>query len=144
MVAVPAAMPVTSPDEAPTVATVVLPLVQLPPASASLNVVIDPAHTASVPAMADGNGLTVTTACAMQPVAVLVKVMIAVPADIPEKRPVDPTVAVLVLSLVQVPGILTSDKIVDEPAHKVLIPVIAAGNGFTVTALVALQPVGNV
>ena len=62
MVAVPADTPVTVPV-LPTVATVVVVLLQAPPVVASLNPVVDPAQTVAVPVIvpADGNGLTVTT-----------------------------------------------------------------------------------
>ena len=59
--AVPAATPVTLPEPS-TVAYDVLLLLQVPPAVASLRLVIKPAHTAAVPVMADGTGLMVTVA----------------------------------------------------------------------------------
>ncbi len=47
MTAVPAVTPVTTPPT--TVAMPVLPLVQVPPAVASANVVVEPTHTVAVP-----------------------------------------------------------------------------------------------
>ena len=60
--------PVTIPDDEPTVAIPVALLLQVPPAGASVNVVVNPAHTTSVPAMVPGNALTVTTVVMIQPV----------------------------------------------------------------------------
>ena len=65
----PEAAPLTIPVEEPMVAIAVAPLVQVPLLVASLKVVVRPAHTAAVPAIADGTGLTVTTLVAIQPVA---------------------------------------------------------------------------
>ena len=55
--------PLTIPVE-PTVATDVVPLVQVPPVVVLLSVVVEPAHTLIVPVIADtvGNGLTVIVA----------------------------------------------------------------------------------
>lgn len=54
----PAATPETIPVADPTVATDGVPLLHVPP-PASLNVVVDPTQTVSVPAMVAGSGLTV-------------------------------------------------------------------------------------
>ena len=58
----PGSTPVTTPPGGPTVtvATLVLPLLQVPP-PASDKVVVEPAHTVNFPVMAPGNGLTVIT-----------------------------------------------------------------------------------
>jgi hypothetical protein len=55
---VPTASPVTKPLKEPIVATVVLPLVQPPPVTASPNKVVAPTQTESVPVMPVGVGLT--------------------------------------------------------------------------------------
>ena len=62
MVVVPAATPLTEPEEL-AVAAAVLVLLHTPPVAPSVNKVADPAHTAAVPLMipATGNKLTVTT-----------------------------------------------------------------------------------
>ena len=60
MFALPAAIPVTIPDVAFTVATDVLLLVQVPPVTASLNVVVLPAQTDALPEIAAGVAFTVT------------------------------------------------------------------------------------
>jgi hypothetical protein len=59
--------PVTTPVVKPTVAIPVALLLHVPP-PASLNVVVNPEHTVSVPSIAVGNGFTVTTAVMIQPV----------------------------------------------------------------------------
>jgi len=68
---VPGLKPVTMPA-VPIVATVVLPLLHTPPVVRSLNVVVAPGHTLSVPVMINGKGFTVTVARAVQPVAAAV------------------------------------------------------------------------
>jgi hypothetical protein len=42
-------------------------LLQMPPAVGSLNVIVEPTHTAGVPVMSDGSGLTVIGKVAEQP-----------------------------------------------------------------------------
>ena len=64
---VPAATPVTTP-EVPTVATDVIPLVQVPPAVMSVSVVVLPTQTEAVPVTAAGTEEpTVTTTETAQP-----------------------------------------------------------------------------
>ena len=70
MVLVPAIMLLITPVDPPIVATNVFPLLQLPPVVASLKVVSEPAHTAAVPKIEVGCGLTLTIAVAIQPDAV--------------------------------------------------------------------------
>jgi hypothetical protein len=68
--------------------------------------------------------------------------MVAVPAATPVTIPVEPTVAIVVLLLLHVPALVASAKPVVNPVHTTFVPVIAAGNGFTVTVAVTLpQPV---
>ena len=62
MLDVPPATPVTIPDELPTVATVVVPLVHVPPPVTSFNVVVLPTHSENVPVIGLGNVFTVTVA----------------------------------------------------------------------------------
>ena len=63
----PALIPVMLPV-LPMVATPGVPLVQVPPGVASINNVVDATHTLSVPVIGSGNGDTVTTVVAIQPV----------------------------------------------------------------------------
>lgn len=69
MVLVPVAIVATMPVEAPTVATLVILLVQVPPAGTDDSADVLPKQTDEVPDMADGITLTVTTAVLKQPVA---------------------------------------------------------------------------
>ena len=64
------------------------------------------------------------------------------PAVTPVRIPVaEPIVALLLLDI-QVPPDVPSDNVsVPPPAHKVPIPVMAVGNGFIVSIVVAIQPV---
>ena len=48
------------------------------------------------------------------------------------------------LLLLQVPPAGDDDNVVVAPTHTFDTPVIAAGNGFTVAGVVAIQPVDNV
>jgi len=67
--AVPDDTPVTFPVPLTTVATVVLPLAQVPPVVPSVKVVVDPAQNGDDADIATGVVLTVTTVVAVQPVA---------------------------------------------------------------------------
>ncbi len=66
-----------------------------------------------------------------------------VPDVIPVSRPPVPMVATEVALLLQVPPVVPSVKVVVLSAHTP-VPEIVAGKGFTVTILVALQPVPRV
>jgi len=68
MESVPFATPVTTPVVEPTVANEVLVLLHVPPRDVELKVIVAPTHTVDRPAMAAGNGLTVTMADVIQPV----------------------------------------------------------------------------
>ena len=65
----------------------------------------------------------------------------AVPADIPVTVPVvAPTVAVPAALLLQVPPLVAQASVVVAPTHIVVMPVMAAGAGFTVIGFTAVQP----
>jgi hypothetical protein len=84
-------------------------LLHVPPAVTSLSVKVYPVHTDPVPVIADGVGLTVTTAEVLQPVDVSTNMIVLVPVLIPLTKPVvDPTVAIPVEPDVHVPAPLTS------------------------------------
>ncbi len=70
--------------------------------------------------------------------------MAAVPDATPLTIPVEPTVAIPVAVLLHVPPVVASASVVVALLHKVRLPVIAAGNGLTVTTAVMIQPVGAV
>ena len=114
---------------------------------ASLNVVVDPVHTLSVPSIAVGNGFTVNIAVAIQPVPVVyvIVAVLVVATTPPVTMPVvDPTLAIPVALLLQIPPPAASVKVVVNPEQTASVPSIAVGNGFTVTTAVMMQPVGNV
>lgn len=56
----------------------------------------------------------------------------------------DPTVVTLALLLLQVPGTDASLNVRVSPKHTFVLPLIGAGNGFTVTVAVDAQVVGKV
>ncbi len=71
--------------------------------------------------------------------------IVVVPAAKPVTRPEpDPMVATATALLLHNPNGVGSDNVVVRPRHTLFEPVTDAGNGFTVTALVVIQPVGNV
>ncbi len=70
--------------------------------------------------------------------------MLAVETVPPVTMPVvDPTVAMPVLLLLQVPP-PASDNVVVKPEQTLSVPSIVVGNGLTVTTAVIIQPVGKV
>jgi hypothetical protein len=70
-------------------------------------------------------------------------VIVAVPAVTPVTMPVASIVARGSL-LVHVPPVVVLSSVVVNPSHTASAPVMAAGNWFTVTVAVAMQPVPNV
>ena len=56
---------------------------------------------------------------------------------------VEPTVATAVLLLLHMPPGVTSLSVVEKPGQTLVVPVIDAGFGFTVTGETVLQPVGK-
>jgi hypothetical protein len=136
-------MPVAIPDE-PIVATAVLLLLHTPPAVASDKVVVAATHTVVAPVIPAGKGLTEKEVVTKQP-AGNVYVMVSGPCETPVTKPVtEPTVANAVLLLLHRPPPETSLKALTRPTQTLVIPVIAAGDGLTVTAITELQPAGNV
>ena len=69
IVAIPAEIPATIPDEEPMLTSPAPPLHVPPPAS--VNVIVDPTHTVAAPVIADGNGFTVTVAVRLHPVLIV-------------------------------------------------------------------------
>ena len=67
----------------------------------------------------------------------------AVPAETPVTTLEEFTVAMALLLLLHVPLVVPSPRVVVDPAHTVVVPVMANGIGFTVIVNVLLQPVGN-
>jgi hypothetical protein len=99
----------------------------------------------AMPVTVPGAGLTVTVVTAIHPVENILYVIVAVPVDTPLTIPVvSPTVAIAVLPLLQVPPPVPSASVVVAPVHTVVMPVIPAGDGYTVIAIAIVQPVGSV
>ena len=136
MVTLPPDKPVTRPVDGLIEAVAGTLLLHTPPVAASLNVVVRPWQTLVAPVIAAGVGLTVNGVVIKQLVAVLVKLIVNTPAETPVTTPPEDTDAKAVLLLVQVPGPDTSDKVVVEPTHTKLLPVIPDGKAFTVTTSV--------
>ena len=128
----------------PIVATDVLLLLHIPNGDESLRLVLNPTHTSAVPAIAAGSGTTVTTAVATQPVLATVYAIVSIPAVIPFTTPVEPPIVAFPLDADHVPPEVVSVNVVEDPTHVPRTPPIAFGSGFTVTTVVAIQPVGNV
>jgi hypothetical protein len=132
---VPATIPVTTPVAAFTGATVTLLLLHVPPVVALLNAVVKPTQTLSVPLIAAGNPLTVTTAFMVQPVG-NVYTIVAVPTAAPVTTPVALTGATDALLLLHVPPAVALLSAVVEPTHTWRMPFTTAGNWLTVTTAV--------
>jgi hypothetical protein len=63
-----------------------------------------------------------------------------VPAETPQRSPVDPMVATEVVVLLHVPPDVASLMVVHWPTHTMGEPLMAAGKGLTVTTMVVVQP----
>ena len=115
-------------------------LVQVPPLTVLVRVLVAPTGSWVTPDIGPGAGFTVTALVAVQP-AVEIKVIVAVPADTPHTEVLAllaaPVVATAVLLLVHRPAV-TSVSVMHCPAHTTDGPVIAA-TGFTVMVFVAVQ-----
>jgi hypothetical protein len=139
------APPVTNPVLDPIVATVVLLLIQVPPADASFNVVVAPVQIPVVPVIDGVTGFTDSIAVAAQPVDNVYEIVaVELPGGTPVAIPVDPMVAALVLLLLHVPDPVASFKVVVRPGHTNNVPPIAAGSGFTVSVIDFVHPKGDV
>ncbi len=134
----PSEIPETSPDAEPTVAIVVLLLLQVPPVTASLNVDEAPVQKSVFPEIAD-TGFTVTVEVAIHAVGA-VYVIIVVPPVIPVTVPDVPTVATPELLLLHPPPAVASVRFVDSPSQTLAVPVTDAGNGLIVTVVFPSVP----
>ena len=141
-VALPAETPVTTPAFV-TVATPGALLAQVPPVVGD-SVVVKPTQMLLAPKMlTTGNGSTATgDVVVIQPVNVLVKVKVALPADTPVTTPALVTVATPGALLVHVPP-ETGNKVVVAPTQIVLVPsILTTGSAFTVTVAVLAAQLG--
>jgi hypothetical protein len=117
-------------------------MLQIPPGSVAVRLLIKPAHTLKEPPIV-GTGLTVSSCIAIQPVG-SVYVMVTTPESMPDTVPVPSMVATVTSLLLHVPPAAMLSSTVPEPVQIAKVPVIADGNGFTVTSARAIQPVGKV
>jgi hypothetical protein len=141
----PLATPVIIPLTDPTVATEGVTELHVPPAGVVLSNVDAPTHTL-VLGMAAGVVFTVMIFEAAQPVG-SVYFIVSVPAVTPVivmVSPVEPLIAALLLAALHTPPAVVMVSEVELPTHTFAVPVIVAGNGFTVIIFVAVQPVGKV
>jgi hypothetical protein len=117
-------------------ATAGLKLLQTPPAGLPVKVAVASGHNSGAIDVTSGNGFTVTSLVVKQPVALEVKVMIAVPRLTPVITP-EPVAAVAtaVLLLLHVPVMKLVNKVVPSK-HIELSPPIALGAGVTVNNMV--------
>ena len=140
---VPAVSVVTIPVPEPIVPAEVLLLVHVPPGVESLRSVVELGQIFMMPEIIAGNGLIVAIAVAIHPAGV-VYVILVVPADIPVTIPEpEPISAMVVSPLVQIPPAVSSVNVPVKPTQMSTVPVIAAGNEFIETRVVAVQPVPN-
>ena len=139
-------MPAVVPHILPGPVTVTMPGVttlQVPPAGVLFSVVHDPIQIPSVPVIAPGVGVTVTTVLDVQPLAGAY-IIVVVPGVRPVTIPEPDTVATAILELLQPPpnGVLVS--VIVLPAHTVVGPPIAPAAVLTVTTAVVIQPPDDV
>lgn len=132
----------TTPLKDPTVATTGLPLVHEPPGTESVSVTAVPVQRIVGPEIDEGSGLTVIEVVVIQ-VEPREKVIVATPVVMPVTMPVEPTVAILLLLLLQVPP-PTSLSVVVDPKHTFGTPVIGVGEELTDKVVCALHPVARV
>ena len=71
---------------------------------------------------------------------VITPVPVAIPTTVPDAEPIG---ASTVLLLLHEPPPVASVNVVDSPTHKLRLPEIGAGEGLTVSVVVALQPVAS-
>jgi hypothetical protein len=120
---VPAATPVTTP-ELLTVATLGVAVDQLPPPVALLRVVVIAVDRVVLPVIALTIGAAFTVNIAVTVLPLTVYDIVVVPATKPATIPVLPTVATVMLLLLQLPPDAVLLTVVLEPTHTLSVPVI--------------------
>jgi len=142
IVAVPGMIPLVTPDVMPIVATVLLPLLHVPP-PVLVSVILPPAQTMEDPVIVGGSGSTERVVVTTHPEAgiyVIVVVPAAIPVAIPEEIPI---VAIVVELLDHMPPVVASLRVVVLPIQTLVLPVMGGGGGVTVTIAVIAQPVAD-
>lgn len=139
MVALPGAIPVTVPFDTSTVATLLLLLLHVPPATELLNDKFCPAHTDELPVIDAGVPVTFTLAVAFVPQPV-VYVIMATPLRTLVTTPVTESIdATEVLLLRHEPRLdELCNVVVVTPSHIVVVPVIVPGATITSTSAMSL------
>lgn len=112
-------------------------LLQVPPVTASFNVVLSLRHTAILPVITAGPALTVTVVVYIAHEGVINDI-IAVPADVPVTTPAEVTMAIPVLLLLHVPGPAPVNVVV-LPLQITVLPDDVIVIAFTVTVATAMQ-----
>ncbi len=125
--------PVTTRVALLTVATDVLLLLQVPPVTVSLSVVVAPIHTLTADEGVIATGVVLTTTVAVAKHVPMEYVIITLPATAPVTTPTEglPMVAVAVLPLLHTPPASASDI--------VTLPVVHTGAGFGVMGATPLM-----
>jgi hypothetical protein len=145
IVSIPFETPVTIPPE--TVALRLL-LLHIPPVTVSVKVMNEPTQTLErpviLPAFTDEFTVIVLVAVAVPHKLVTVYMMVSIPAETPVTIP--PATVALAFVLLHIPPVTVSVKVMSEPIHTLDEPFImpAFDIAFTVTVLVAAQPLGIV
>jgi hypothetical protein len=139
MVAVPVVIPLTTPLVL-TVATLVLALLHTCPDVVEESVVLLPAQTVCVPVIAAGVLVTDVAKVLWQPVESVYDMVVRPPMTALLIPVAEPIVATAVLLLAHVPPAGVAEYVVVAPEHTEAEPLIAEGVVFTVTTLVAKQP----
>jgi hypothetical protein len=122
-----------------TVAIELLAVPQVPPATASVNEMLNPEHTVVGPVIDVGLPITVTVAVAAVPQPVEY-VIVALPALPPVTVPVVFTLATVLLLLFHVPPATASVNAMVKPEHTVEGPAIETGVPVTVIVVVLAVP----
>jgi hypothetical protein len=118
---------------------------QVPPATASLSVIVSPGHTAAAPVIGGGGVFTATVKLAEQPLPIVYNT-VAVPPVVP--TPLNTPVTIFIVATVvgvtvHAPPVNASVSGIVLPGTRQIdpSPLIGGGVGFTVTSAIAGQPV---
>ena len=134
----------TAPVDEFTVATEVVPLVQVPPLTALNNVPLPPGQRDVAPVIVPGTAVIVIVLLAAMPQPVENEI-VAEPPAIPVMTPVAAlTEATEVLDELHVPAPALFVQVVEVPWQIVVVPVNEPGIGLTVTVCTATGPQGAV
>jgi hypothetical protein len=136
--AAPVVMPVTAAVVELT-DTLVAALLHTPPAGVMLSVAVLPKQMVVIVLISTGTALTVMIAVAEQPDIVYDTVVVPAPVAVTTPVPVH-MAAMPVVPPPHTPPVVASLSVVVRPAHKLKVPVMAAGEALTVIDLVTVQP----